>query len=91
MKKLSRISIALILAFFGYIAFAAYSMSWSKRLLNPVKNGMTMSEVRTAVGKPFEEFDRGGGRMTWNYNKWFMTDAVVYFDEQALVMAKEVD
>ena len=91
MKLLSRTCIALIVVAIGYIAFAAYSMRWSEQLLNPIKNGMSMSDVRTAIGEPYNEHDRGNGRMTWNYNKWFMTDAVIYFNEDGLVSAKEYD
>jgi len=66
-------------------------MRWSERLLNPIKNGMSMSDVRAMIGNPIDESDRGRGRMTWNYNKCFMTDAAVYFDENGLVEAKEYD
>lgn len=91
MKIIPKLIISLLLIAVAYITYAAYSMSWSKRLLDPIKDGMSISDVRSALGAPVEEYDRGGGRITWDYNRWFWTDAVVYFDEEGIVQGWEFD
>jgi hypothetical protein len=91
MKTILKLAVAFIIIAVLYIAYGSYSVLWSKRLLDPVKNGMSMSDVSSAIGSPVEEYDRGGGKMIWDYNRWFWTDAVVYFDEEGLVQGKEFD
>jgi hypothetical protein len=91
MKIISKLIIAVLLISVAYISYGVYSMSWSKRFLDPIKNGMSMSEVRSTIGSAVDEYDRGGGRMTWDYNRWLWTDAVVHFDKHGFVQGKEYD
>ena len=91
LRWLRRALVSACLLGLAYLAFGLYSMSWGQRLLAPVKKGMTMSQVRSLVGNPVTETDRGNGGTTWDYNRWFWTDARVYFDPSGLVLATETD
>jgi hypothetical protein len=91
MKTVKKVTIALLSALLLHFAFGFYSMSWSERLLRPVAKGMSQADVRSLVGAPVEEIHRDNRTTAWNYNKWFWTDAVVYFDTGGLVSAIEID
>ena len=91
MKTFKKAGIALLGALLLYFAFVFYSMSWSERLLRPVTKGMSQADVRSLVGAPIAEIRRDNGTLVWDYDKWFWTDAVVYFDTNGLVSAIETD
>jgi hypothetical protein len=91
MKTIKKACIALFGALLLYVAFGFYSMSWSERLLRPVTKGMSQTDVRSLVGAPVAEIQRDNGTTAWDYNKWFWTDAVVYFGTDGLVSAIETD
>ena len=81
-----------VLALFAVAFFCIwFSMTESERFLRPVKTGMTQSQVRRVVGSPLSIINRTNGTDAWYYSRRWMGDAVVYFDTNQLVSAKETD
>ena len=64
-------------------------MTWSERLLRPVQRGMSQSQVRALVGSPLRTVTRTNATDAWYYDRWWSSDAVVYFDTNQMVSAVE--
>ena len=83
---------AAVFVVLAVVVFALwYMMSASERLLRPVQRGMTQSQVRSLVGSPLSIINRTNGTDAWYYSRWWIGDAVVYFDTNRVVYALETD
>ncbi|MCW5557109.1 MAG: outer membrane protein assembly factor BamE [Verrucomicrobiae bacterium] len=92
MKAAVKLGIWLLAVLLLYVGFSVYSMTWSERLLRPVRPGMSQSDVRSLVGEPSRMVERTNGTVAWDYSTWqLLADAVVYFDTNSLVSAIETD
>jgi outer membrane protein assembly factor BamE (lipoprotein component of BamABCDE complex) len=86
-----KISIALLVTVSAAVFLLWHSMTWSERLLNPIHEGMTQTQVRSLVGSPLRIDNRTNATDAWYYDRWWSSDAVVYFDTNRIVFAIETD
>jgi outer membrane protein assembly factor BamE (lipoprotein component of BamABCDE complex) len=91
MHALIKISIALLVTVSAAMFLLWYSMTWSERLLNPIHEGMTQDQVRSLVGSPLRIINRTNATDAWYYDRWWSSDAVIYFDTNQVVSAIETD
>jgi len=91
MSTLPKIAIGVLVVFVVAFVFIWFLTTESERYLRPVKTGMTQGQVRSVVGSPLSIINRTNGTDAWYYSRWWMGDAVVYFDTNQLVSAKETD
>ena len=91
MSTLVKVSIAVLVTVSIAMFLLWYSMTWSERFLGPVHDGMTQSQVRSLVGSPLRSVTRTNATDAWYYDRWWSSDAVVYFDTNGVVSAVETD
>ena len=91
MHTLVKVAIAVLVTVSVAMFLLWYSMTWSERLLRPVHVGMSQSQVRSVVGAPLSIINRTNSTDAWYYNRWWSSDAVVYFDTNGVVSAIETD
>ena len=91
MNNLVKIAISVLVMVIVAMFFLWYSMTWSERFLNPVHVGMSQSQVRSLVGSPLNIINRTNSTDAWYYNRWWSSEAVVYFDTNRVVSALETD
>jgi outer membrane protein assembly factor BamE (lipoprotein component of BamABCDE complex) len=91
MHTLVKVAIAVLVTVSVAMFLLWYSMTWSERLLQPVHVGMSQSQVRSVVGVPLSIINRTNSTDAWYYNRWWSSDAVVYFDTNGVVSAIETD
>jgi hypothetical protein len=70
-----------------------YSLTAARRFLRPVKPGMTQNQVQSLLGSPTykSKAANGGGAEDWDYHRWWMGDAIVYFDTNRIVTWVDVE
>ena len=91
MHTLGKIAISVLVLLVLAVLFLWYSMTWSERLLRPVQRGMSQGQVRALVGSPLRVITRTNATDAWYYDRWWSSDAVVYFDTNRMVSAVETD
>ena len=82
------VSLALVA---GFVIFLAYAPTWSGRLLAPVRVGMSKQQVRGLVGEPPVLRTNAAGYETWDYSRFWSSEARVHFDTNGMVYTIEVD
>lgn len=91
MHTLIKIGVSVLVVVSAVMFFLWYSMIWSERFLQPVQTGMSESKVRSLVGTPLRVVTRTNGSVAWYYDRWWSSDAVVYFNTNRVVSAIETD
>ena len=86
-----KIAVSVLAVVAGVMFFLWNSMTWGERLLQPVQQGMSQSQVRAEVGAPLQIVTRSNATVAWYYDRWWSGDAVVYFGTNELVCAVEID
>jgi outer membrane protein assembly factor BamE (lipoprotein component of BamABCDE complex) len=91
MRTLGKIAVSVLVLLVLAILFLWHSVTWSERLLRPVRRGMSQNQVRALVGSPLRVVTRTNATDAWYYDHWWSSDAVVYFDTNQMVSAVETD
>lgn len=91
MRTFAKIAVGIDVIFAVGIFLIWFSMTESERFLRPVKTGMLQGQVQSLVGSPLSIINRPNGTDAWYYSRWWMGDAVVYFDTNRVVSAVETD
>ena len=93
MRKPVKISIVILTAFV-VISFALwYVMTAGERFVRPIKTGMAQTQVRSLLGSPtyISIPSNGNGAEVWDYHRWWMGDAEVFYDTNRFVMSVDIE
>jgi hypothetical protein len=87
MSKPIKISVIVFIALIVIALAFWYMLTAGKRFLRPVQAGMSQSQVQSVLGSPTykDKAANGNGAENWDYHRWWMGDAIVYFDTNHLV------
>ena len=91
MRTLIKFGIGILAVVSAAMFFLWYSMTWSERFLGLVQTGMSERQVQQLVGAPLRVVTRTNDTVAWYYDRWWSSDAVVYFDTNRVVSAIETD
>jgi outer membrane protein assembly factor BamE (lipoprotein component of BamABCDE complex) len=82
------VSLALVA---GFVIFLVWAPMWSERFLAPVQVGMSKQQVRGLVGEPPVLRTNAAGDETWDYSRFWSSEARVHFDTNGVVYTIETD
>ena len=75
----------------GLVAFLVFAFGWSARFLDSVQIGMTKGQVRSLVGDPPRVRTNAAGYETWDYARFWSSEAEVHFDTNGIVYSVVTD
>jgi hypothetical protein len=93
MRKPIKITVVVFMALVVISLASWHVLTAAKRFLRPVKTGMSQNRVRSLLGSPTYTSipSNGNGAEVWEYHRWWMGDAIVYYDTNRLVTWVEVE
>jgi len=91
MRTFIKFGLGVLVVASAVMFFLWYSMTWSERFLGPVQTGMSESQVQQLVGAPLRSVTRTNDTVAWYFDRWWSSDAVVYFDTNRVVSTVETN
>lgn len=93
MTKSMKITRVIFITIIVVVLAVWYMFTAPKRFAQSVKAGMSQNQVRGLLGSPTYTNvpGNGNGAVGWGYHRWWMGDAIVFFDTNRSVTFVDIE